>query len=281
METNSPEQQRRRRSRRTKSDRTPAVYRTRGIGQSEQTVVQHGVSGRSFSWRAVSALIVTALMIVLFMLFTADVFYVRSIGVSGLKYLRVEDVFRRTGVADIHVFWIDPEDVRESLLEWQVIADAQVVVDWPPQMVRVTITEREPAVIWEQDGIPAWVDIHGNVLMSPPVERPDLLQIVTQNIDQAISINDKIPVDVIAGALQLRELMPETAILRYDPIKGLGFVAESGAFVWFGSGRDMAMKILIYEALKRELDAQGVVPGEVNLVNPDAPFYCERLSGCE
>lgn len=281
METNSPEQQRRRRSRRTKSDRTPAVYRARGIGQTDRSAVQHGVTGRSFSWRAVSAIIVASLLIVLFMLFTADVFYVRSIGVSGLKYLRVEDVFRRTGVADMHVFWIDPEDVRDNLLEWQVIADAQVVVDWPPQMVRVSVTEREPALIWEQDGIEAWVDVNGHVLMSPPVERPDLLRIVTQNIDQAISINDRIPIDVVIGARQLRELIPETAVLRYDPIKGLGFVADTGAFVWFGSGHDMAMKILIYESLKRELEAQGVTPGEVNLVNPDAPFYCERLSGCE
>jgi hypothetical protein len=170
--------------------------------------------------------------------------------------------------------------VRERILQFPAVADAQISLHWPPNMVRIAITEREPSLVWTQSGISAWVDIHGNVLMAPPENRPDLLTITTVGIDSPIRISDKIPQDVVDGARQLRELVPNTPNLVYDTIKGLGFTNADGANVWFGSGRNMPMKILIYKSLMNDLNTKGVKPVEINLVNPHAPYYCEAAFSC-
>lgn len=271
----------RNRQRRTRSERTPAVVLTPALmAERDLPAVRHGLRDVAMNWRLLSGMIVVCLLLVLFLFFSADVFYVRAIGVSGTRYLAQTEIFRLAGIADTHVFWIDPAEVRERILEFPAIADAEITLGWPPQMVRITITEREPALVWNQAGVEAWVDIHGNVLMRPPEERDDLLRIEVTGVDAPISINDTVPQDVVAGARQLRELLPAATALRYDPVNGLGFTAEGGWRAWFGSGLDMPTKITIYKALIAELGAQGITPSEVSVVNPDAPFICQRLTGC-
>ncbi len=135
------------------------------------------------NWRIFSLLIVLSLLAVLFLFFSADVFYVRAIYVSGTRYLDQREIFRLAEIAETHIFWVNPQEVRERLMQFAPIADAQVTTHWPPNMVRIAITEREPALVWSQEGIRAWVDIHGNVLMSPPEERADLLTITAIGMD--------------------------------------------------------------------------------------------------
>jgi len=73
--------------------------------------------------------------------------------------------------------------------------------------------------------------------------------------------------------LQLRSLFPNIEVLRYHPHKGLGYQDGRGWEVWFGIGTDMPEKILIYEAIVANLQARGIQPGEVDVSNPDAPYY--------
>ncbi len=265
-----------------RSLRTPSTLRSPALPAPlpDSDAVQHGTRGAALSGRVFSGLIVSGLLLVLFIFLTTDAFYVRSIGVSGLNYIGEDAVFRWSETANQHVFQIDPEDVRARLMSYPPVADAQVEVGWPPDTLRVRIEEREPALVWVQDGIEAWVDIHGRVLMSPREERPDLLRIETEGIDVPISIDDRIDAAVVDGARKLRELIPEAQALRYDPLKGLGFRDQGGWDAWFGSGRDMAVKILIYQALVADLTQVGTNVSEINLMNPDAPYFCERLNGC-
>lgn len=281
MESSSRRQGgRSRKERRNRSERTPGVLLTPATRVDDAPAVQHGTRGYTINWRIFSGMIVVALSVVMFIFLTADAFYVRTIAVSGLKYLGESDIFRWSETADMHVFWVDPETISERLMEIPAIADARVSVHWPPYILRIAIEEREPSFIWEQDGIEAWVDIHGNVLMAPPEERPGLLRIVTEGIEGAISINDKIDQSVVDGARQLRELIPETQALRYDAVKGLGFRDAGGWDAWFGEGTDMPDKILIYEALIDELARRGTTVTEINVSNPHSPFYCESAVGC-
>jgi hypothetical protein len=282
VESSSGRQQgRSRKDRRPRSERTPGVLVTPAIRfEDDVPAVQHGTRGMVVNWRIFSGLIVVALSVVLFMFVTADAFYVRTIAVSGLRYLSESDLFRWSQTADMHVFWIDPDEVSERLTSIPSIAEARVTIEWPPYMLRISVEEREPSLIWEQDGIEAWVDIHGNVLMSPPEERPDLLRIRTEGIEGAISINDKIDQAIVEGARQLRELIPSTQALRYHTVKGLGFRDTGGWDAWFGAGNNMRDKILIYEALVDDLSRRGVTVSEINVSNPHSPHYCEWLTGC-
>lgn len=263
------------RPRRERSDRAAAVLRPEAA--VDVASVQHGARYNAINWRYVSGLMLASLGLALFVMLTADIFIVRGIALSGASYLDTSTVFAYTGVANKHVLDIDPEVVRQSLLDIPTIAEAEVIIGWPPDLVRVRIVERQPAVLWRQNEIDAWVDIHGRVLTAPLQERNDLVTVVTRGVEGVISLNDRIPQDVIDGARQLAALVPEERRLRYDPLLGLGFRQNGGGWeAWFGSGLDMEVKILVYRRIVEDLTARGITPAVINVSNPDKP-YC---SGC-
>ncbi len=271
------------RPRNRRRNRTPAVWQPgSGAPSGDLPPLEHSGGGRVFvSWRFFSALIVLGMGLVLALFFISDAFYVHSIAVGGLEYMTKEEVFRLTGVANMHIFWIDPEEVREALLQSPSIADARVTITWPPQSLQVVISERQPALVWVQAGQLYWVDLQGRIMPSR-AERPDLIHIVTEDaeIGGGLDANQRIPQGVVNGALQLYELLPDLTHLRYHPIKGLGIRDDAGSNVWFGEGTDMPEKLLIYRAIAQNMAARGIQPFEINIVDPDAPYVCLPVTGC-
>lgn len=244
--------------------------------RSTQTTptVQHSEARHNFNWRIVSGLIVLCLSGVLTLFFTSDLFYVRSIAVGGLRYMTKEEVFSYTQIANWHIFWVESDTVRERLLNFPTVADAQVRISWPPNMVNIVIEEREPALVWEQNGVAMWIDVQGR-MMAQREDRPELVRVsAEQAIDESAFVDDThMDIDIVYGTLQLQELRPDVLVWRYHPTKGLGFRNERGWDVWFGIGTNMPEKLLIYEAISENILARGIQPGEVNIVDPDAPFY--------
>jgi cell division septal protein FtsQ len=239
----------------------------------EREVVSQIEERRKFSWRMVSGFMVLALSAILGLFFYADVFYVHTIAVGGVRYMTKEEVFAYADIANMHIFWIQPEAVRQRLLEFQTVADAQVRISWPPNMVNIVIEEREPALVWEQNGVAIWVDIQGN-LMRQYEDRPGLLKIVAEDPrTEGPLTGDALDEEVVFGALQLQELHPEIGVWRYDAARGLGFRNANGWDIWLGVGTAMREKMQIYETLTSDIIARGIQPGEVNIVDPDAPFY--------
>lgn len=225
------------------------------------------------NWRLFSGAMTLCLALVLGLFFAADAFYVRSVAVGGLKYLTKEEIFAYADIANVHVFWVSPETVRQNLLRSPSIADAQVSLSWPPNMVHIVVAEREPALIWEQGGTAFWVDVTGRV-MALRQDRDDLIRISTSITDEASPLQSgRVDETIIFGALELQAAMPEVRVLRYDAVKGLGLRSAEGADIWFGVGTGMAEKYAIYQAIQTDLTAQGFQAWEISLVNPDAPYY--------
>jgi cell division septal protein FtsQ len=276
MATRSQERERKPR----RNARIPGIYRGHLAPEASEAQVDHGVRGAAISGRAISGLIVCALSIVLVLMFTTSAFYVDSASIAGARYLDERDVFAASGIQGSHVLAIDPVAVSQQITGLRAVAAAEVTVGWPPTLIRIRITEREPAVIWNQAGEPMWVDIHGNVLMSPREERADLLQIDAENIEVALHPNETLQSGVVDGARQLRELIPNTNRLRYHQDYGLGFTDPAGWDAWFGSGLDMRLKILIYRTLVEDLNAKGIRPSLISVISPDSPFYCTQADGC-
>lgn len=263
-------------AKRTRPEREAVVLRRGAPIEPVAQDAQHGVRLNAVNWRYMSGLMVATLGLIAVMMLRSEIFLVRGIAVSGTTYLDTREIFRYTGIAQRHILEIDPDAVQRSLLEIPTIAEADVTIGWPPDMVRIRIIERQPALVWDQNGVEAWIDIHGRVLTAPPEDRPELLRVVTRGIEEPISVNDQIAQDVVDGARQLQELVPTESRLRYDPFLGLGFRDERGWEAWFGSGRDMPVKILVYRRMVDDLFARGITPSVVNVSNPDRP-YC---SGC-
>jgi hypothetical protein len=193
--------------------------------------------------------------------------------VGGLQYLTVDEVFALADIADIHIFWVDPAQVEQAILRSPTVADVEVQVAWPPNMIRVSLQERQPALVWEQAGVPTWIDLQGRV-MQLREDRPDLMRIVADvGVEGPLGPNVQLDADAVAGALQLRSLFPNIDLLRYHPDKGLGYADDRGWEVWFGTGTDMPNKVVVYEALVENLVSRNIQPGEINVANTHAPFY--------
>lgn len=242
----------------------------------EAPSIAQGVRLDTLNWRFISGLMVVTMGLALVLMLASDIFVVRGVSITGNGYLSPSVIFTYSGIAEQHVLRIDPRQVERTLIEIPTIAEAQVTLGWPPELVRIRIVEREPALLWVQAGVEAWVDIHGRVLTAPLQDRPDLLKVVTRGVEEPVSLSSRVPQDVVDGARQLEELIPTTRRLRYDPFLGLGFRDDRGWEAWFGSGLDMPIKILVYRQMVDELLSQGITPSIVNVSNPDAP-YC---SGC-
>lgn len=268
----------RRSERKRAGTRSPGVWRGALPGaEAAREPVQHGARpAAGVSWRMVSALVTAALGIVLSLFFLTDLFYIRTITVAGADLLTESEVFRLADIAEVHVFWVDPEQVARNIEVSNVVADAEVRIGWPPQMVRIVIEERDPALAWVQEGVTYWVDIEGRVLRIPSdaAARPDLLRVVAENVSGGPPTGDeRIDPAAVQGALQLRALQPALTELRYDPVNGLGFRAGGGWDAWFGTGTDMRNKLVIYEALAADLQARGRQPVEINVADTAAVYY--------
>jgi cell division septal protein FtsQ len=261
------------RERRRRDKNYTGILRGSHSRTEEREISQIADRSPQFSWRIVSGLMVLALSGILALFFYSDVFYVHSIAVGGIRYMTKEEVFTYADIANVHIFWVQPDSIRANLLAFPTVADAQIRVSWPPNMVNIFIEEREPALVWEQNGAAIWVDIQGN-LMRQYEDRPGLLKIVADDPRTEGPLTGQ-PLDeaVIFGALQLQELHPEIGIWRYDIARGLGFRNANGWDIWLGVGTGMTEKMQIYEALAADIIARGIQPGEVNIVNPDAPVY--------
>ncbi|GAB4521558.1 MAG: hypothetical protein OHK0046_33090 [Anaerolineae bacterium] len=270
----------RQRQQKRRAARSPAVWRGAVTSAARQTV-EHGVRGE-VGWRMFSGLIVVALVIALLVFFVSDVFYVRSVAVSGAEYLSESEIFRYAGIAEMHVFWVDPEAVRDAIRESPLVADARVIVGWPPNMVRIVVEEREPALIWVQSGVTALIDLQGNILRFPPDSEtlPDLLRVIAEGMDGPPGVDSPISSEAINGALQLRNLLAGVRTLRYTQADGLGWREPGGWDVWLGVGTDMPNKLRIYDALRDDLLARGITPNEINVGNPEAVYYCAVVEGC-
>src|SRR5450432_282253 len=244
------------------------------------------------SMRWFSGLLVIALTVVLFLAFTRDEFFIHEIYVGGTKYLTPPEIFERSGLASMHIFWVDPAQIVAQLEQDPSIANASVEVGWPPNLVQITITEREPALVWEQSGVGVWVDVRGRV-MALRRDIPGLVKVIVQKpskdvhlgpcplqgMDEVLGPSSCVDADIVAGALQFKALYPDVTEIVYDPVKELGFRDGRGWVLWFGDGTDIVTKMAVYNKIVQTIQTQGIQPIEIDVGDPDAPYYKASPSG--
>lgn len=227
-------------------------------------------------WRITSGVLFLLFGALLLMFLSNDIFYVQAIEVRGNTFLEREEVFAYTDIADLHMFWLDPEQIRENVLGYPSVADVTVEIGWPPNLLTLHVQERQPAVVWSAGGEESWLDIQGREIQKRS-EMPNLLHIRMaqeyQGEAQASAVD--FDADFVLGALRLSDILPEGEGLRYHPAYGLGWTNELGWEIWMGSDGSQLMseKIKIYNALLRYLTSRAIDVAELNIANPDAPFY--------
>ena len=261
-------------SQRRQSDRSPGVLHRASPGALPESpaVTRHETALYDARWRVLSGFAFLTLGLILILMFISDSFYVRSIEASGLIYQTKEEVFAFSGIADYHIFWLDPQRIRANILRSALAADVTVELGWPPTLIAVQIQERQPAILWSESGGEVWIDLQGRV-MPARAEIPGLLRVTVEAGGTVLLGRQNLDKDTVLGALQMREILPQGIRLDYNSTYGLGWTNERGWQVWVGSGAGMSEKMIIYDFLFDNLTGRGIEVEEVNIANPDAPFY--------
>lgn len=239
------------------------------------------------SIRWFSAAIIVVLLITLVLFLNNGAFFIKEIYVGGTRYLTPPEIFQRSELANMHIFWVEPSVIETRLESDPAVANATVEIGWPPNMVQITITEREPAMVWVQAGQRVWVDVNGRVMYLRK-DLPDLVTVMVEQTSQNFRLGECplqgtnellgpdscIDQETVTGVLQFKQLYSNVREMVYDPIKGLGYHDERGWVLWFGDGRDMVTKIALYNKIVETTYVQeGIQLIEVNVSNPDEGAY--------
>jgi cell division protein FtsQ len=226
--------------------------------------------------RLVSCLLLAAVAYGIFAIKGASGFYVAQAQVVGAKMLTADQVRSIARVDQESVFAVDP---RAGVAHFSSIAEVSAVkvkIHWPNQ-VEIDVTERQPAIAWDDAGRKWWISQQGVAFLDHG-DWPDLVTVVSEEPVLNISgdpLAKVIPDKILVAATVLSAQLPKGTTLRYDPVNGLGFDDPNGWTAYFGVDGDMVMKVRLYQALSGQLAKKGIHASLVSVKDPTTPFYRE------
>jgi len=209
-----------------------------------------------------------------------DRFYVYHVNVVGAVRVSPDEVFRASGLPGLHILWARSAEIEARVLTaLPTLESAQAVcglqplapgAGLPAASCTITVVERQPRVMWDEDGQLWWIDDAGVIfsaqgalsegwLVRGPLPRDD-----DGRLDERVRIG-------------LAELWTSGADVSppftYVPGRGLVFTDERGWRVIVGQGPGMAMRLQVLEWLAADLEARGLTPRFVDVRFSDAPYY--------
>lgn len=192
------------------------------------------------------------------------------IPVEGASTIPPSEIVQASGLSNIHVFSADPNEAAAKIQALPGVVSTTVTLEWPNQ-VQIRVAEEAPIAVWDQAGQQYWVDENGRLI--PARVRTVGLLLIKSELSEPLEDIDFIPENVLAGAMQLKELRPNIDQLYYRPAGGLSYQDGRGWRVYFGIGEDMAQKLTVYERIVEDLRSRGLTPEYVSVSDQEQPFY--------
>lgn len=236
-----------------------------------------------FGWRLASGVLVVALGILLYHLWTSPLYRVGLAEVIGVKRVSIRDLNAVLNITDEPLFAVDAGLLQQKILDnFPEISTVSIKVGWP-NSVSVTVGERQPILAWKYDGRTVLVDANGFAFpMRSQTEAIPSKVIESQTtppvVDQDPRIGDDGPtrfmsVELVSAILSISAQSPQNTALIYDPVHGLGWKDTRGWEVYFGDVSDMNIKLLVYKALVEHINREGISPVLISVEYVHNPFY--------
>ncbi len=208
-----------------------------------------------------------------------DRFYIRREGVEVRGTVRVspDEVFQAAGLDGLHILWARSGRIERRLLaSLPTLERAEVSCHLPAWCV-VTVTERQPRMLWDEEGRWWWIDADGLLFSLAPEEQGVAAAGWTVQGPLPRDEDGRLaePVRVALNGLWEAGQGVVTWTLSYAPEEGLSFVEERGWRVVLGEGPGMAERVATLARLNAFFASQAVTPTVVSVRFPDAPFYSE------
>ena len=231
------------------------------------------------SWRMVSFVLTLLFGVMIYLALTLPYFTIPAATVLGNNRLSRDEINAVLGVANTSIFTVQPEEIATRLLiNYPELASAEVKV-YLPNHVFVTVTERQPILLWQQDEGYTWIDETG-VAFRPRGAADGLITVNALDIPPAGPPSDTLAptpfmqTELVDAIVALASSVPPGSTLTYASDNGLGWVDPRGWGVAFGTGAaDMPLKLSMYNSLVESLTSRNLKPEFISVVYPDAPFY--------
>jgi hypothetical protein len=266
-----------------------------------------GAAALILNTRWISLIILGLCVYTLYVIGGDDRFYLNYIPVEGASTIDVNHIVEESGLAGRHIFAADPQEAADRIGEIGGVITTTVTLKWPNE-VAIRIREKPPLATWQEGDQLYWIDENGhlslaraetvgllNIISEIPPATDEIAAVAVENEEPAGSgagdeaANDEtaaeageeaspsqaafVPQAVLEGALQLRELRPNIDRLYYHPADGLGYQDGRGWRAYFGAGRDMHQKLVVYETVVANLLERGITPAYISVANQYKPYY--------
>ncbi|PWH17841.1 MAG: hypothetical protein DDG60_01245 [Anaerolineae bacterium] len=235
----------------------------------------------TFGPRWFSLLIVLACVAMMYFYLTEPYFLVQQAIIQGNGRVSAQEINTVLGITNQPAAFLNPAQIEYNIkAAFPEIYGAYVQVELPAR-VTITVVERQPVAAWQQDGQVVWIDAHGYAF-PPRGEAPGLVTVsATGNppppeadLTQTIGARPFLRPELSAAIATLAPHIPPDATLVYDPQYGLGWSDPRGWRAYFGKdNRNIALKLVVYQAMVENLSARGVQPTLISVEYPHAPFY--------
>lgn len=235
-------------------------------------------------WRVFSLLLAVVLGSLLYLAFTRPELRVSEAQLNGSRILTQAEINAALGVSGQPIFLLDPAELETRLrLAFPELVAVRVSVSLP-NLVSVSVTERQPLIRWEQGGGYTWVAEDG-VAFRPRGELDGLISVVALSAPPAqeggsadpLSPAPFISAEMVRALKALAAHVPPGTPILYERGSGFGWNDPRGWRVYFGvSAGDVELKVRVYEAMVNSLTQKGIRPALINVMYPTAPYY--RLS---
>lgn len=233
------------------------------------------------NWRLGALILSLVFITALVLAFQLPYFYVPSAYVFGNTRILSEEINGIIGVSNQNIFTLQPDELERRLrLNYPELTSAQVDV-YLPNYVYVTVTERQPVILWQQNGGYTWVDGTG-VAFRPRGDAAGLVVINAMDAPPAgiqtstdpYSPPPFVSKEYVDAALALSPFVPAGSTLTYSAADGFSWKDPRGWTAAFGTtAHDMPLKIRVYQALVDSLTQQGKSPEFISVIHPDGPYY--------
>jgi cell division protein FtsQ len=270
------------------------------MGNSGAELVIPGLPQVKFGWRLLSGLIFATMIFMLFTLSASDNFRIKQAMISGNNRISSTDMNLILDVADMPVFMIDLNNIKNTLaVAYPELSSIEVSIAFPDQL-NISVVERSPVVAWQMENQTLWIDTDGVVFqtrgdMVPEVviQSQSLPPVLTEAKQQAGTAAQLLPSQLVEqnnlakevyvhvldrplleAAKLLQEQLPANTAIVYTEEHGLGWEAEQGWKTYVGYDlSNIEAKMAMYNSIVASLDAQGITPGMISIEYIHAPFY--------
>ena len=231
--------------------------------------------------RLPSFLLVLLLGTALYLAFNTAQLRVTQAQVIGNQILTPAEINTALDIAGQPTFLLMPAELEKRLrLAFPELAAARVEIELP-NTITVQVVERKPIVRWEQGDGYTWVAEDG-IAFRPHEDGPPLISVTALSappIEGIVSSDPFTPApflspEMVKSLKGLAGHVPPGVTIIYDGSFGFGWNDPRGWKVYFGtSGRDVELKMRVYESMVTSLTGRGIQPALINVTYPTAPYY--------